>query len=123
MRIPKEAVDHANAVVESNPRGAPITLPKPPCALDDAPVNSRVVVLQWPGGKPFVEFVTPNGHQKITDDDYAHSLPLGADVMRAGTNTFVAIQRDAAEDHPPLICTTAEECIARFKFHFHGARE
>lgn len=122
-RVSKEVSDLAAAKVANDPRGAPLTLPAPPCALDDAPINSRVAVLQWPGGKPFVQMMTPDGPQPLVHDDYAHSLPLGADIQRKGSNTFVAVQRDATRDDPPLICTTARECIASFTRHFHGARE
>jgi len=108
--------------VAANPRGAPITLPAPPCALDDAPINSRIVRLQWPGSPIFSELTTPNGSMAL-DDDLSNSLPLGADIQRTGPTTFVAIQRDPVEDHPPLVCETAEACIRAFKRHFHGARE
>lgn len=104
----------------------PPVVPIPPartCVLDDAPDNSRIVVLQYPGLPSYIEYMTPQGARTVPVGDYARTLPLGADVHRVGSNTYVAIQRDSGTDIPPLICTSAVECIRQFPRHFHGARE
>lgn len=121
--IPAEIVKLADERVEKDPRGAPITLPAPTCALDDAPINSELVVMVWPGYSPSPFLMTPKGPVDLSRDDYAWTLPLWAEIRRKGEHTFVAKQREAVDSRPDLICTTAVECIRQFKRHFHDARE
>jgi hypothetical protein len=140
------------SVVAANPRGAPITLPAednptplvedainappaepiapvrapeagPVCALDFAPKNSVLTMLQWPGESTKPVLMTPQGEQVVASNDYAQTLPRMAEIRRVGEVAFVARQLDDPIGHPDLVCTSAVECIRQFKKHFHGERE
>ena len=130
--------------VQADPRGAPITMPEPPsyeadplddvsafvapeagprCALDDAPVNSVLVVLQFPGEKAQVVLQTPAGQVDVPTSDLAWRLPLMAELKKTGPHTYVAVQRDDAMGKSKLVCATAVEACQQFKKHFHGERD
>lgn len=94
----------------------------PPCALDDAPVHSAIVVVRLEDRRCAV-LNTPAGIRSLAADDVAHALPDGAKVQRMGPQWFTAIQLNPTEDHPPFVATTAREAIQRFNQHFHGVRE
>lgn len=113
---------HVATVVAENPRGAPITLPAF-CVLDDAPVHSYLVILQWPGEKPEVVLQTPAERMDVPPDDLAWRLPLGAEIRRTGPHSFVGHQRDATDVRPKLVCSTAVEACRTFKKHFHDERD
>ena len=131
---------HVAVVVDENPRGAPITLPAPQepppngpserkapasipfCVLDDAPINSVLAILQWPGEKAAPHLQTPDGVGDVPPDDQSWKLPLLAEIKRTGPHVFVAIQRDDMS-RPRLVCSTAVEACRTFKKHFHDERE
>ena len=152
LNEPDEALSaYAAKVVAESPRGAPITLTPivedainapdpmpaaalaeivrpapeagPVCALDYAPKNSVLTMLQWPGEKMRPVLQTPAGEVVIASDDYSWKLPLLAEIRRVGEVSFVARQLDDPVGHPDLVCTSAVECIRQFKRHFHGERE
>lgn len=95
----------------------------PRCALDDAPIHSHLVILQWPGEKAEVVLQTPAGQIDVPASDLAWKLPLMAEIKKTGPNTYVAIQRDDATGKPKLVCATAVEACQQFKKHFHGERD
>lgn len=99
-----------------------ITQPHP---LDDAPVNSKLVVVKSsdpanPGR--YAVLMTPNGEQKLEADDPAHKLAEGARIQKRGEGKFVSVQLSPADDRDPLETTTAAEAIARFNQHFHDVQ-
>jgi hypothetical protein len=95
----------------------------PVCALDHAPKNSVLTMLQWPGESTKPVLMTPQGEQVVASNDYAQTLPRMAEIRRVGEVAFVARQLDDPIGHPDLVCTSAVECIRQFKKHFHGERE
>lgn len=97
--------------------------PKGSCILDDAPVNSKLVVVRTESVQREPVLMTPDGEQTVPADDLAHTLPLGARIQRRGPSMFHAEQLDAAEDRPPLVAASAAEAIAKFNGHFHGAQD
>lgn len=99
----------------------PATVPR--CALDDAPVNSHLVVLQWPGEKADVVLQTPAGRLDVPNSDLAWKLPVLAELKKTGPHTYVAIQRDDQMGKPKLVCATAVEACQQFKKHFHDERD
>ena len=93
-----------------------------PCALDDAPLNSKIIVVRMDGRK-FPVYSTPDGLQELASDDLSHRLPEGARIQRTGPTQFTAIQLEPAVAHPPLVTSTAREAMTRFNQHFHDAKD
>lgn len=89
-----------------------------PCALDSAPVNSKIVVVIV-AGKRVPVLMTPDGEKAVTVDDLSYMLPEGARIRKVKENLFVATQLSPAEDHLDLKTVTAREAILEFNFHFH----
>lgn len=126
INAPPDPLDDVSAFapqVELAPAVAPETPLVQRCALDDAPVNSHLVILQWPGEKAEVVLQTPAGKLDVPYDDLAWKLPLLAELKKTGPRTYVAIQRDDANGTPKLVCATAVEACQRFRKHFHGERD
>ena len=101
-------------------------LPKakePFCILDDQPVNSVLVALQFEGGpiEPWLQ--TPNGKVDVPRDDLGWKLPLNGEIKKTGPRSFVAIQRDDQNGKPKLVCSSAVEACRLFKKHFHNERD
>lgn len=90
----------------------------PPCALDESPVNSKVVVVQLADGKAAV-LQTPNGIQVLDPLDIARKLPLGAKISRTGPETFVASMLPD-EGVPPKTYPTARLAMTNYVADFHG---
>lgn len=118
--VTKEEI--APAEVEAVPMPGPTIVLRPPCALDDATVNSKIVVIRQ-DGKNVPIFATPAGMIPLGPDDIARKLPKGAKIQRLGPTMFVAVQLDPAEFLPPLVTTTAREGIGRFLAHFHHVKD
>ena len=116
----KDAVQsHANAVVAAYVEKFDAAIPpRRPCALDDAPVNSKLVVVRS-GTERLYILGGPDGEQTVAADDLARTLPEGARIQRAGPTTFIGEQMDPADYRKPLIATTAREVVTRFHAHFH----
>jgi hypothetical protein len=95
----------------------------PFCVLDDAPVNSVLVALAWPGQPTEPHLQTPAGQMPVPEGDLAWRLPLLGEIKRVGPRTFVAIQRDDPIGRPPLVCSTAVEACQKFKKYFHDERD
>lgn len=91
-----------------------------PCGLDQAPKNSKIVVVMADGRKAPL-LATPAGFVPLAANDWAHALPLGAKVNRVGDTEFVGEQLDDPSGKPLLIAATAQEVIQRFNAHFHDA--
>ena len=98
----------------------PVVIEEAPCALDGAPVNSKIVVVTMNGERTAV-FATPQGLQPLDAKDVAHGLPRGAKISKDAEGSFRAEQLDEPTRHAPLIATTAREAIRRFLAHFHTA--
>lgn len=94
----------------------------PPCALDDAPVGSKLVVVRQ-DGKNVPILTTPDGYREVPPDDVARTLPEGAKVRYVAMARFRAEQLNPVLDKPVLWADTARDAIARFNAHFHDARE
>lgn len=90
-----------------------------PCALDAAPINSKVVVVRVDARK-FPLLATPAGLVPLEADDVAHTLPDGAKVTRLGPTRFIASELGVLDGRPMLETPTAREAIARYIDHFHG---
>lgn len=126
VELPIDPMDDVSAFVpqvELAPEVAPEAPIVPRCALDDAPVNSHLVVLQWPGEKAEVILQTPKERLDVPASDLAWKLPLMAELKKTGPHTYVAIQRDDQTGKPKLVCATAVEACQQFKKHFHGERD
>lgn len=142
--------------VAESPRGAPITLSnptplvedalnatsmsEPPCALDEAPRNSNITVVNK-DNLPYPVLMTPGGELPLAHADVAHRLPIGGYIRRIAPTVgqwqsiqgrsvmvpdgmeFFAEQIGAFEDRPRLYTTTAREAVARFGKHFHDHKD
>lgn len=108
--------------VKGNPRGAPITLPEPPCVMDESPIHSTLTLLSY-GGPAYPFVMTPGGELPVPMDDISRALPELAEVFHQTDGMFRARQLNSGMDIPDLICLTARECIQNFKRHFHNARD
>lgn len=102
---------------------APPKIPERVCVLDDAPVNSHIVILPMAGEPALVVCQTPAGQIPVPSDDYMRTLPVLAEIKKAAPHSFVAVQRDDPNGKEALVCSSAVECIRQFKRHFHGERE
>ncbi len=114
--LPEPAAEPVH-VPTANPVQAPF------CVLDDAPVNSVLVALAWPGQPTEPHLQTPAGQVPVPEGDLAWKLPLLGEIKRVGVRTFVAIQRDDPIGRPPLVCSTAIEACQKFKKYFHDERD
>lgn len=89
------------------------------CALDAAPLNSKIVVVGADGGKKAV-FATPAGELPLPNNDLARRyLPVGARVQKMQEDLFVARQLDMP-NKSDLVTTSAAEACRQFVPHFHG---
>lgn len=84
-------------------------------ALDSAPVNSKIVVVEGDGAI----LATPDFHTRLPDGDPAHKLPVGARIVKRAEGIYQSIQLSPAEDHPLLVTASARDAIAQFVPHFH----
>lgn len=107
--VKQEIVEEAKAIIP----------PLPPCALDGAPINSKVVVVLADGKrKPIL--MGPRGESVLAINDVAWTLPVGAKISKDGESKFTARQLDHNRDMKPLVCPTARDAISQFHHHFHG---
>lgn len=90
-----------------------------PCALEDAPIGSKVVVLATPDGKQAVLTTPLNGSIPLPDDDMARKLPVGAKIRRILPSVFEAVQLNPQVPYPPLVRSSARVAIGDFVAHFH----
>jgi len=97
---------------------APIVFTRP-CALDDALLNAKVVMVQGDEGKVPI-LVTRDGETMLQRGDIAWVLPVGAKVQRTGAQEFTGTQLSPALDRPPLVGVTARGVIERFVAYFHA---
>lgn len=93
-------------------------------ALDDAPVNSKIVVVKDPvTGANTAVLATPGGVITLPEGDPAHRLPEGARIAKIphkdGGFRYQGTQLSAVMDYPPLYDESAAAMIARFTGHFH----
>lgn len=136
----------AHAKVEADPRGAPETMPavEPapvlvvadeashipdatmaaifharPCALDDAPVGSKIVVSKDTEGVKCVNLTTPSGPMRLPTTDLAYTLPVGAKIRRVMPSVFQATELNPAVVYPPMTTSTGREAIDAYRDHFH----
>lgn len=89
------------------------------CALDGAPVNSKIVVIREDGKKRPV-LMTPQGEKPVAPDDLAWLLPEGARIIKEAEGKYVGRQLDPAREAPDLIATTGFAVLRQFHQHFHG---
>ena len=91
-----------------------------PCGLEGAPVGSKVVILDSPGGDKIPTMTTPQGEHMLALNDLAFTLPVGAKVRKVVEGRFEAIQLNHQRPTPPLVTLTAREAMEGFVKHFHG---
>jgi hypothetical protein len=125
----------AEAAVEASPRGAPETVeeylkawdevaptiaePAKPCALDGAPVGSKVVVGPHETDHKVARLVTPNdGAMELPKSDLASGLPIGAKIRKKMEGLFVAEQLNPSKPHEPVTFSSAREAITQFRTTF-----
>jgi hypothetical protein len=101
----------------------PVTPPSEPApevhALESAPVNSKLVVVEDGQKHRKAVLATPSGAEFLPEGDPAHALPLGARIHKAADGKYVATQLSPALDFPDATFATASEAIAGFIPHFH----
>ena len=90
---------------------------QPPCALEDATRNSKIVVVSEFDVK-VAKMMTPKGFYDMEPDDLAHKLPRGARIRKVAENEFVADQIGGSKGTHTF--PTAREAILGFVPHFHG---
>lgn len=90
-----------------------------PCALDDAPAGSKLVVLDSSDGTKVPTLNTPSGEAPMALNDVAYTLPVGAKVRKVMQGRIEATQLNHNVVIPPLVTLTAREAIAQFVPHFH----
>lgn len=90
----------------------------PPCALEDAAVHSKIVVVREAGVKCPI-LMTPDGAVPLDPTDVAWSLPEGARIEKR-TDGYAGRQLDHNRAVDDLIGNSAREVIAGFHQHFHG---
>lgn len=106
--VPDPAIDEVVAALA----------PPPPMpirhALDDAPINSKIVKL-----KEGAILGGPSGNRLLPSGDPAHGLPVGAKIFKLAEGRYIAEQLDAVEYHPEFETDSASSAIAQFIAHFH----
>jgi hypothetical protein len=83
-------------------------------ALDSAPVNSKIVVVE----QGAVLATPSDGPVLLPKTDRAHKLPEGAKITKTHAG-FRAEQLSAVIDRPVMLYATAGEAIDGFLAHFH----
>lgn len=96
----------------------PVSQPSRPCALEHAPVGSKVVVSRTTEGVKQVRLLTPEEEMVLPLDDVAYGLPVGAKVRRKMPTVFEGTQLDPEVWYAPLVASSARGCIADFRAHF-----
>ena len=89
--------------------------PVPPAlhALDMAPVNSKIVVVETGA-----VLARPDAVTLLPKSDPASTLPVGAKILKTPTG-YVSEQLSPTVDHPLLLTASAAEAITMFVGHFH----
>ncbi len=116
-------VEHAHAVVEAyaEAKDAPVLDVPPvvrPCALEDAPVGSKVVVSRNTDGQKEANLITTNDRILLPKTDLAYTLPVCAKVRIKMVGVVETVMLDSSPDVPPLITSTAREAMAQYLTHF-----
>lgn len=112
--------DAEDVPVVEHPAFVAVEQPSRPCALDDAPVGSKVVVNRTVEGDKIVRLTTPqNDGMELPKQDIAYSLPIGAKIRRTMPTVFEATQLDPSVVMKPLLGVTARGVIGAFREHFH----
>lgn len=91
-----------------------------PCALDDAPVGSKVVMLDSTVVQKVPVLLTPHGERPMALNDLAFTLPIGAKVRKVVAGRFEAQQLNDGSGKAPLVTLTAREAMEQFVTYFHG---
>lgn len=116
-------VEFAHAVVEAyaEAKDAPVLDVAPvvrPCALEDAPVGSKVVVSRNTDGQKEAHLITPSDRFLLPKTDLAYTLPVCAKVRIKMPSVIETVMLDSAPNIPPLITSTAREAMERYLTHF-----
>lgn len=94
--------------------------PERPCAIEDAPLNSKATVGMSGSNEKEARITTPlTGTSVLPADDLMWTLPVGAKVRKISNVQFIAVQMQDGVGHPPLVAVTARDVIAGFNDHFH----
>jgi len=92
-----------------------------PCALDGAPIGSKVVIGAGEDGRKQARLITPQETIVLPLEDIANLLPLRAKVRKKMESVFEATELAPTSDRPALITSTARDAIARYRVHFGSA--
>ena len=119
-----EAVQaHAEAVVEAyvEAKDAPVLDVPPvvrPCALESAPVGSKVVVSRNTDGQKEANLITTHDRILLPKTDLAYTLPVCAKVRIKMAGVVETVMLDSSPNIPPLITSTAREAMEQYLTHF-----
>jgi len=116
-------IAHAHAVVEAyaEAKDAESVVSAPvvrPCALEGAPVGSKVVVSRNTDGQKEAYLITPADRLLLPKTDLAYTLPVCAKVRIKMAGVVETVMLDSAPNIPPLITSTAREAMDQYLTHF-----
>lgn len=95
-----------------------VTVAPVPCALQDAPVGSKIVTARNPDGR-YVTLITPNdGSIRLPESDLSYTLPVGAKVRKRMAAVFEATELEPKKPRQPLVASTAADAITQFRSYF-----
>lgn len=112
-------VEAVEAPPQTPPKAPPKEPPLPPCALEGAPNNSKIVVVLNNGKKTPI-LATPQGVYIPVENDVAWTLTTGAKITKVSEDKYIAIQLDHNRAVEPLEGSSVRDVIQRFHKHFHG---
>lgn len=95
----------------------PVSQPSRPCALEHAPVGSKVVASRTTEGVKQVRLITPDDEMLLPLDDVAYGLPIGAKVRRKAPTIFEGMQLDFGPQ-TPFVASSARAVLTGFRAHF-----
>ena len=90
-----------------------------PCALDDAPLGSKVVISRSQEGEKLANLTTPDEVIALPKTDLSYTLPVGAKVRRKMPSVFEGVLLNPSEQIAPLIAGSGREAIEQFRDHFN----
>ena len=95
-----------------------IAPPVRPCALEDAPVGSKVVVSRNTDGQKEANLITTHDRILLPKTDLAYTLPVCAKVRIKMAGVVETVMLDSSPNIPPLITSTAREAMEQYLTHF-----
>lgn len=109
-----EAKDAEDVPVRESVVVAP---PARPCALEDAPIGSKLVVSRDAEKGKVARLITPTESIELPREDVAYTLPVGAKIRRKMASVFEASQLNA--DYRTMTTATARAAVEQFREYFN----